>query len=60
VCYEVVWIGQGEFAEDFKRRIWIFDHLVKSILIYGVKVWGSKEYETMEKCQDKFIKLSGR
>lgn len=52
-----VWsIGQRKFAGDFKRRIWMFDHLIKSILMYGAEIWGWKEYGTIERCQDKFIK----
>lgn len=38
----------------------MFDHLVKSIIMYGAKIWGWKEYETIEKYQDKFIKWSLR
>jgi len=52
-----VWrIGQRKFVGDFKRRIWMFDHLVKSILMYGTEIWGWKECETVEKCQDKCIR----
>lgn len=38
----------------------MFDHLVKSIIMYGTKIWSWKEYETIEKYQDKFIKWSLR
>ncbi|KMQ84979.1 myb-binding protein 1a [Lasius niger] len=54
-----VWgIGQRKFAEDFKRRMWMFDLLVKNILMNGAEIWGWKEYETVERCKDKFIKWS--
>lgn len=43
-----IWgIRQTKFAGDFRRKIWIFDHLIKSILTYRVKIWGWKKYETI-------------
>lgn len=56
MCDETRAIGKRKFAGDFRRKIWMFDHLVKSIIMYGAKIWGWKEYEEIEKCQGKFIK----
>lgn len=33
-----IWeIRQRKFVKDFKRRIWMFDHLVKNILMYEIQ-----------------------
>jgi hypothetical protein len=54
-----VWgIGQRKFEGDFRRRIWMFNHLVKNILMYGAEIWGWNEYAVIERCQDKYIKWS--
>lgn len=35
---KLVWgIGQRKFLGDFKRRMWMFDHSVKSIITYGCR-----------------------
>lgn len=36
----------------------MFDRLIKSILLYRAEIWGWKEYESMERCQNKYIKWS--
>jgi len=49
-----VWeIGQRKFAKDFRRRIWMFDHLLKSILMYETEDGRNMK---LERCQVKFIK----
>ena len=34
----------------------IFDSMVKPILMYGSKIWGTEYSETVERVQDKFCK----
>ena len=52
-----VWgIGKRMFENDFVRRMMLFDYLVKSVLFYGVEVWGWKEDEKIEVIQDRFTK----
>jgi len=34
----------------------MFDYLVKNIVMYRAEIWGWKEHEAIERCQDKFIK----
>lgn len=36
----------------------MFNHLVKSILMYGAEIWKWNEYAAVERCQDKYIKWS--
>lgn len=38
MCDETRAIRKRKFAGDFKRKIWMFDHLVKSIIMYGAKI----------------------
>ena len=38
-----IWsLGERKFKEDRKKRMRIFDALIKSIMCYGVEVWGWK------------------
>lgn len=39
-----VWgIDEKKFGGDFDRRMMMFNVMVKSILLYGVEIWGWKE-----------------
>ncbi|KMQ83071.1 hypothetical protein RF55_21022 [Lasius niger] len=39
-----IWgIGERKFGGDFDRRIMMFNVMVKSIVLYGVEVWGWRE-----------------
>lgn len=41
---------------NWKRRIMMFDTLLKSIIMYGAEIWGFKEYDEIKIIQRKFIK----
>lgn len=44
-----IWgIGERKFGGDWKRRMMMFNVLVKSIFMYGVKIWGWEEKEKLE------------
>ena len=49
-------IGKRLFQDQFVRRIMLFDCLVKSILFYGVEVWGWREDARVEAIQERFLK----
>jgi len=52
-----VWgIGKRRFGRDWKRRIWLFDKLVWTVMSYGVEIWGWKEREGMERLQDRYLR----
>lgn len=52
-----VWgIAERNFRENWKKRIFIFEVLVESILMYGVEIWGWQEHSEIERIQDKYIK----
>jgi hypothetical protein len=35
-----VWgIGERKFGHDFRRRVMMFDSLVKSVMMYGAEIW---------------------
>jgi len=51
-----VWgIGKRRFERDWRRRIWLFDKLVWTMMSYGVEIWEWKEREGMEKLQERYI-----
>jgi hypothetical protein len=53
----VVWgIGERKFGHDFRRRIMMFDSLVKSVMMYGAEIWGWREQEGLERVQGKYLK----
>lgn len=53
-----IWgIGERKFGEDFDRRIMIlFNIMVKSIMLYGVKIWGWREWREIEALQERYIR----
>ncbi|KAH0810075.1 hypothetical protein GEV33_012716 [Tenebrio molitor] len=52
-----VWgIGERKFGHDFRRRIMMFDSLVKSVMMYGAEIWGWREQEGLEGVQGKYLK----
>ena len=52
-----VWgIGKRRFRGDWGKRVWLFDALVWTVMGYGVKVWGWKEREGLERMQEKYLK----
>ncbi|XP_043468318.1 uncharacterized protein LOC122502364 [Leptopilina heterotoma] len=52
-----VWgIGKRKFKDDWKRRIWLFDVLVWSVMSYGVEIWGWNEIGKMERMHERFLR----
>jgi hypothetical protein len=52
-----VWgIGERKFGHDFRRRIMMFDSLVKSVMMYGAEIWRWREQEGLEGVQGKYLK----
>jgi len=49
-------LGKRLFPNDFKRRMFLFDTLVKSVLLYGVEIWGWREEEVVERIQERYIR----
>lgn len=45
-----IWgLGEKICKDDFKRRWYLFEYLVKSVIEYGVEIWGWKEKKELEK-----------
>lgn len=52
-----VWgFGERKFREDWRWRWTLFDALVKSVMAYGVEIWGFKEWRAVEGVQEKYIR----
>lgn len=53
-----IWgIGERKFGENFDRRIMIlFNIMVKSIMLYGVEIWGWREWREVEALQERYIR----
>jgi hypothetical protein len=52
-----VWrIKERKFGHDFRRRVKMFDSLVKSVMMYGAEIWGWREQEGLEGVQGKYLK----
>ncbi|KAJ3647217.1 hypothetical protein Zmor_024747 [Zophobas morio] len=52
-----VWeIGERKFGHDYKRGMMMFDSLIKSIFMYEAEIWGWREYEEIERVQEKYLK----
>ncbi|KAJ3644709.1 hypothetical protein Zmor_022419 [Zophobas morio] len=45
---KVIGIGEKKFGHDYKRRMMIFDSLIKSVFMYAAEIWGWREYEEVE------------
>ena len=57
IIMKKVWgIGKKIFKDDFKRRMRLYDTLVASVLLYRVEIWGWKEYEEIERLQERYIR----
>ena len=45
-----IWsIGEKLCREEWKKRMRLFEALVESIMMYGVEIWGCKEWEEIER-----------
>jgi len=52
-----VWgIGRMRFRGDWKRRMWLFDKLVWTVMSYGVEIWRWKERKRMERLQERYLR----
>ncbi|XP_076659971.1 uncharacterized protein LOC143363245 [Halictus rubicundus] len=52
-----VWgIGKRRFGNDWGRRIWLFNMWVWSVISYGVEIWGWREWEVLERLQERFLR----
>lgn len=52
-----VWgIGERKFGGDWERRMMLFNVLVKSIIMYGVDVWGWQERKKLKDLQTRYIR----
>jgi len=52
-----VWgIGKRRFSGDWSRRLWLFDALVWSVVGYGVEIWGWREWDSVERLQNGYIR----
>ncbi|XP_039312991.1 uncharacterized protein LOC120359478 [Solenopsis invicta] len=52
-----VWgIGKRRFGRDWKRRVWLFDTLVWTVMGYGVEIWGWKEREGVERLHERYLR----
>lgn len=52
-----VWgIGERFFRHDYNRRMWIFNTLVRSVLEYGVEIWGWEERKELEKIKLDYVR----
>ncbi|KAI4487651.1 hypothetical protein M0802_011964 [Mischocyttarus mexicanus] len=51
-----VWgIGERKFKDDFKRKLMIFDSLVKGMMLNGAELFGWAERAELERVQQKYI-----
>lgn len=52
-----VWgIAERTCRDNWKARMTLFEALVEGVLMYGAEIWGWREYEELERIQDKYIK----
>lgn len=50
-----IWeIRKRWFGGDIKRRLWLFDMMVWTVMSYEVEVWGWRERKRLEKMQEKY------
>jgi len=45
VMGEIWGLGKRRFGGDWRRRIWLFDRLIWTVVGYGVEIWGWKKRE---------------
>jgi len=52
-----VWsIGKRKFGGDWNKRIKMFDWLVGSVIGFGAEIWGWREWEKVERLQERYIR----
>ena len=57
MAMKCIWgITERYSSQNVWLRLTLFDRVVKSILLYGAKVWGFKEYKQMEGLQERYLR----
>ena len=57
VVMKRVWgIGKRKFERNWKRRMWLFDTLVWTVIGYGAEIWGWEERKDIEGMQERYIR----
>lgn len=52
-----IWsIGERFFRGDIRWRLKLFDSVVKSTMMYGVEIWGWKEWKMMESLHETYLR----
>ena len=49
--------GFRKGRDDYKRRMMMFDSLIKSVFMYGAEIWGWREYEKNRESARKILEL---
>ena len=53
----VVWsLGERKFERSWKRRIRLFDAIVRSRMMYGTEIWGWKRRDRLKRMQERYIR----
>ena len=55
-CKKAVLVMRQVWGIGKRLMLMLFDYLVKSILFYGVEIWGWKEHAKVEAVQERFLK----
>ncbi|XP_071572354.1 uncharacterized protein [Temnothorax nylanderi] len=56
VMREVWGIGKRMWKKDCKRRIWLYDTLIWTVMGYGAEIWGWKERREVEGIQERYLR----
>ena len=48
---------KGENIEDVNKKLYLYETLIKSVVMYGEEIWGWEERPKIEKVQGAFIKM---
>ena len=51
-------MGERKFKHSWRRRMRLFDALVRSVMVYGAEIWGWKKRERLERMQERYIRWS--
>lgn len=57
VAAKRVWgLAEKKFKDDCKRRLWLFEYLILSVMTYGAELFGWKEWAILERVQTTYVK----
>ena len=57
IAIKQVWsLGERVFGEEFKSRMFLFDSLIKSFILYAAEVWGWSTLPKLESIQTRYLK----